>query len=31
MLGGMKLTLNLLLPGAHIRASPFRPVFNLGR
>ncbi len=31
MLAGMKLTMNLLLPGAHIQASPFRPVFNSGR
>jgi hypothetical protein len=31
MLAGMKLTMNLLLPGAHIQANPLRPVFNLGR
>jgi hypothetical protein len=31
MLDGMKLTVNLLLPGAHIQASPFCPVFTLGR
>jgi hypothetical protein len=31
MLAGMKLTLNLLLPGAHIQASPFRPVFKPSR
>jgi hypothetical protein len=31
MLAGMKLTMNQLLLGAHIRASPFRPVFNPSR
>jgi hypothetical protein len=31
MLAGMKLTINLLLAGAHIQASPFRPVFNPSR
>jgi hypothetical protein len=31
MLAGMKLAMNLLLFGAHIRASPFRPVFNPSR
>jgi hypothetical protein len=31
MLAGMKLAMNLLLFGANIEASPFRPVFNPSR
>jgi hypothetical protein len=31
MLAGMTLTMNLLLFGANIQVTPFRPVFNPGR
>jgi hypothetical protein len=31
MVDGMELALNLLLPGEHIQARPFHPVFNPDR